>query len=204
MRRKTATGNIELGGPQGLLFLPLARQRYHFSMVTSTRKKSAAAIPALELNDEIELATQTLRRFRMVFNAVKTHFQQIEKRSGIGGAQMWALSVIRDHPGIGVGDLARAMDVHPSTASNLVKSLVERGMVATTKDGLDRRALRLRTLPAGTQVLTRTPGPFKGVLPEALKTLDKKTLTRLNADLDKLMAVLQTDERAALIPLSEL
>lgn len=172
-------------------------------MVTSTRKKSPA-FPSLELNGETELSTQALRRFRMVFNAVKTHFQQIEKRSGVGGAQMWALSVIREQPGIGVGDLARAMDVHQSTASNLVKSLVENGMVASAKDGLDRRALRLRLLPPGSTVLRRTPGPLQGVLPEALKTLDPKTLKRLNADLDQLLTVLKTDERAAWIPLSEL
>jgi DNA-binding MarR family transcriptional regulator len=192
-----------LGALWGSLFLSLDRRRYHFPMVTSTRKKSPA-FPSLELNGETELSTQALRRFRMVFNAVKTHFQQIEKRSGVGGAQMWALSVIREQPGIGVGDLARAMDVHQSTASNLVKSLVENGMVASAKDGLDRRALRLRLLPPGSTVLKRTPGPLQGVLPEALKTLDPKTLKRLNADLDQLLTVLKADERAAWIPLSEL
>jgi hypothetical protein len=37
-----------------------------------------------------EKAARVLRRFRMVFNAVKTHFQQVEKQAGIGGAQVWA------------------------------------------------------------------------------------------------------------------
>ena len=43
-------------------------------------------------NDEAALA---LRGFRQVFNAVKTHFRQLENRSGLGGAQIWALSIIR-------------------------------------------------------------------------------------------------------------
>jgi DNA-binding MarR family transcriptional regulator len=149
-------------------------------------------------------ATRVLRRFRVVFNAVKTHFRQIEKSAGIGGAQLWALGVIRSNPNIGVGELARAMDVHQSTASNLVKSLVERELIVMTKDAADRRAVALRLLPAGTKVLRMAPGPFAGVLPGALASLDPKTLARLDADLAKLIAVLEADDRAKGIPLGEL
>jgi len=70
-----------------------------------------------------EPAARVLRRFRLVFNAVKAHFQQVERSAGVGGAQLWALSIIREHPGRGVNDLARAMDVKQSTASNLVRAL---------------------------------------------------------------------------------
>jgi DNA-binding MarR family transcriptional regulator len=69
-------------------------------------------------------AARVLRQFRQIFNAVKTHFQQVEKIVGLGGAQVWALSVIRDAPDIGVCSLAQAMNIHQSTASNLVKTLV--------------------------------------------------------------------------------
>jgi DNA-binding MarR family transcriptional regulator len=149
-------------------------------------------------------AARVLRRFRLVFNTVKTHFQQVEKKAGLGGAQVWALSIVRSRPGIGVGELARAMDVHQSTASNLVKTLVERGMVEAAKDDTDRRAVQLRVLPAGARLLRRAPGPFAGVLPDALARLDRRTLARLDRDLAALIAVLGADERAAGIPLGEL
>ena len=148
-------------------------------------------------------AFQVLRRFRLVFNAVKTHFRQVEKKAGVGGAQLWALSVVRDHPGIGVGDLARAMDIHQSTASNLIRSLVEQGLIATEKTGADRRAVQLRLLPAGNKVLRKAPGPFTGVLPQALASLDRATLKRLDRDLGKLIEVLGADERGAGILLSQ-
>lgn len=80
--------------------------------------------PAAERSDIGADAARVLRRFRLVFNAVKTHFQQVEKRTGLGGAQLWALSIIRQRPDIGVGDLANAMDIHQSTASNLVRALL--------------------------------------------------------------------------------
>ena len=145
-----------------------------------------------------------LRQFRQVFNAVKTHFQQVEKKVGLGGAQVWALSVIRDAPGISMGELARAMDIHQSTASNLVKVLVERDMVTVTRHAEDRRAVRLQLRPAASRILKRSPGPFAGVLPQALASLDERTLRRLELDLRKLLAVLHADKKAGKIPLAEL
>lgn len=145
-----------------------------------------------------------LRRFRLVFNAVKTHFQQVEKRAGIGGAQLWALSVVRAQPGIGVGDLARAMDIHQTTASNLVKSLAALEMLAVERRASDRRAVQLRLLPAGTRVLRKAPGPFAGVLPQALAALDAATLDRLDRDLGELIQALDADERAAGVPLAQM
>lgn len=138
-----------------------------------------------------------------MFNAVKTHFQQVEKKAGVGGAQLWALSIVRARPGIGVNDLARAMDVHQSTASNLVKTLAERELVLAERNGADRRTVQLRVLPAGAAVLRKAPGPMTGVLPQALASLDPKTLARLDADLAKLITALNADERAANIPLGQ-
>ncbi len=148
-------------------------------------------------------AFMVLRRFRLVFNAVKTHFRQVEKKAGLAGAQVWALSVVRDHPGIGVTGLARAMDIHQSTASNLLKSLLEQGMVSADRTGADRRAVQLHVSTKGLRVLRKAPGPFTGVLPEALARLDDATLKRLDRDLDKLIQVLGGDERGATIPLGQ-
>jgi DNA-binding MarR family transcriptional regulator len=168
-----------------------------------SRGSKAALVPAAAL-DVAEPAARVLRRFRLVFNAVKTHFQQVEKRAGVGGAQLWALSVVRASPGIGVNGLARAMDIHQTTASNLVKSLVAMKFMLAERNGPDRRAVQLRITSAGGRVLRKAPGPFTGVLPDALSRLDAKTLDRLDRDLAKLMAELHADERAAGIPLAQM
>jgi DNA-binding MarR family transcriptional regulator len=150
-------------------------------------------------------AAVVLRCFRLVFNAVKSHFQQLEKRSGLGGAQIWALSVIQQYPGIGAGTLAQAMDIHQSTASNLVKILIERDLVEAQKSESDRRSVQLTVLPEGKRILKNVPGPFVGVLPDALERLDAVTLKNLRRDLTKLTALIQDlDEKAALIPMSEM
>ena len=151
-----------------------------------------------------ESAARVLRHFRSVFNSVKTHFQQVERHAGIGGAQAWALSTIKDRPGIGMNDLAMAMDIHQTTASNLVKGLLRLELAKVEKKGPDKRAVQLYILPAGRALLKKVPGPFAGVLPKALSELDVTTLLRLERDLSQLLALLKTDERAARTPLAQL
>lgn len=169
-----------------------------------TAPKTASNPQATSEQSGAEGAVRVLRQFRLVFNTVKTHFQQMEKRAGLGGAQVWALSVVRDRPGIGVNDLARSLDVRQPTASNLVKALADQDMIEARKDERDGRAVNLHLRPAGARVLRRAPGPFTGVLPEALAALDAATLERLEQDLAVLIKVLGADERGANIPLSQM
>lgn len=170
----------------------------------ATPRKTGSAVSSLADTARNEDAAQVLRQFRQVLNAVKTHFQQVEKKAGLGGAQVWALALVQQHPGIGVGELARAMDINPSTASNLVRLLTERGMVEGRREGVDRRAVQLHIRAAGSRALGRAPGPFSGVLPEALKAMDAASLRRLRKDLGTLIVMLGADEEAARIPLGEM
>jgi len=170
------------------------RSRAKFASNTEPQTSSELGAPAASV----------LRQFRLLFNSIKTHFQLVEKKAGIGGAQIWALSVIRDRPGIGVNDLADAMDIHQSTASNLVRALVGRGLISACREAVDRREVQLTIRTAGRDVLRRAPGPFAGILPDALASLDKRTLARLHADLSTLIGALRADERAAREPLGQL
>lgn len=149
-----------------------------------------------------EHAVRVLRQFRIVFNAVRSHFQQVERESGLGGVQIWALSLIRERPGLGVNELAAALSVRQPTASNLVKGLVRLGLVEVRREGSDRRMVQLHALPAADAVLNRAPGPAAGVLPAALARLDTAALVRLETDLDALISALGADPRAADLPLS--
>jgi DNA-binding MarR family transcriptional regulator len=168
------------------------------------RPAQARPVRRRDNGDGDDAVTRVLRQFRQIFSAVRTHFHEVEKRVGLGGAQVWALSVVRDHPQIGVSELARAMSVHQSTASNLVRALVERRLLDARRDSADRRAVKLSLLPAGASVLRRTPMPFAGVLPAALASLDAGALRRLEADLAPLVARLRVPARGAHIPLAHM
>lgn len=148
--------------------------------------------------------TRVLRQFRVVFNAVKTHFRNVEKAAGIGGSQLWALSVIARRPGIGLNELARELDIHQTTASNLVKALVAQGLVAQDKAGSDRRTVSMTLSAAGQASLAKAPLPFAGVLPDALAALDAATLARMERDLGALILALEAGNAGADTPLADL
>jgi DNA-binding MarR family transcriptional regulator len=153
---------------------------------------------------DLAAPARVLQRFRQVFTAARAHYQQVEKQVGIGGAQVWALGVIAAQPGLGVGGLARAMHVHQSTASNLVRALTERGLAVATRESSDKRAVQLRLLPAGAELLARVPGPFTGLLPQALDQLDAATLARLQTDLTTLIHAMGMGDDAPALPIAQL
>lgn len=140
-----------------------------------------------------------LQQFRVVLHAVKAHFQEVEQVTGVGGAQVWALSVIRDRPGIGVTDLARALSIRQPTASIFVKNLVRRRLVRVRRAASDRRSVQLHVLARGEAILQLAPKPFSGILPKALSALDPACLQRLHADLAQVVARLgaYSDSRGA-------
>lgn len=167
--------------------------------------RAPAAAPAASASDpERDPAVQALRRFRQIFASVRAHFRQVEQRSGAGAAQLRALSLLREQPGLRISDLAQAMDVHQSTASNLVKTLVERGFISAVRSDTDARVQHLQLLPAGEQVLQRVDGHYIGVLPQALQSLPPHVLLRLNADLDLVLTAMQADGADARSPLASL
>jgi DNA-binding MarR family transcriptional regulator len=149
-------------------------------------------------------AAQALRQFRVLFNSVRTHFRQVEKETGLGGAQVWALSLIQKNPGLGVSEVAAGMDIHQSTASNLIKGLLKKQLITLNKSAIDKRVVELRVTPEGKKALKKMPGPFEGVLPDALRRLDDTALSNLNRELAKLVRLLEADEGAGNIPLAQL
>jgi len=173
-------------------------------MVTRMARSRSDAPRTHEALDEDAPSLRVLRQFRQIFNAVKTHFRQVESQAGLGGAHLWALGLVREHHGIGISELARRMDVHQSTASNLVRSLADKGLVATGRHGADRRSVQVSMLPAGVRALRASPGPFEGVLPSALKSLEPELLDRLQSDLAVLIRALQVEGTDGQTPLSEI
>jgi len=93
------------------------------------------------------------------------------------------------------------MDIHQTTASNLIKSLVKIETVQIKKNEVDKRSVQFHLLPKGMQILEKVPGPFTGVLPFALSQLNSEVLKRLDLDLSKLLELIDSDEENAQIPL---
>jgi DNA-binding MarR family transcriptional regulator len=105
----------------------------------------------------------------------------------VSGAQLWALCEIEEQPGLTVSELAHAMSIHLSTASNLLDKLETRKLVRRERASTDQRVVRVYVTREGEKVLKRAPGPAEGIIPDALQKLPAPALTRLHRDLTVLL-----------------
>ncbi|NMG76052.1 MarR family winged helix-turn-helix transcriptional regulator [Aromatoleum diolicum] len=143
-----------------------------------------------------------LQRFRVLIRTAQRHSQWIERQSGVTGAQLWALQELFEEPGLRVGELAKRMALHQSTASNMIDKLESSGLVSKERTSVDQRVVRLSLTEAGRDLLARAPSPARGVLPEALRLLDEEKLWRLQGELDELLQQIKDlDEGFGMQPL---
>ena len=148
---------------------------------------------------------QVLQQFRLIVHSIKRHYRSIEAKSGVGGAQLWALSVIVTRPGITVTGLAMRLALHQSTASNLVNRLCELEFVSKERGGPDQRVVQLHPTAKGRRVLRTAPRPVIGLLQQALMSLPQSRLAALNRELDEVIRRMpRRQARAKAVPLSEL
>ena len=157
-------------------------------MTVQTRKTRRSAAAA---DDRREQAMAVLQQFRFVFKSVKKHFQGVENETGVSGSQLWALAQIAATPGMNVTELARALAIHQTTASNLVDRLVQRDFIRRERKRDDQRIVRLYPTRQGQAVMAKAPEPVEGVLPDALMRLPGADLLQLNRLLQALTQLMR-------------
>jgi DNA-binding MarR family transcriptional regulator len=151
------------------------------------------------------LALAVLEQFRMIFRSVKKHFQWVQEKTGVSGAQIWVLAEIHRTPGIRVTELARAMAVHQSTASNLIDRLDKAGLIRRERSAVDQRVVHVSLTRTGQRTIAAAPRPLEGVLPDALNSLPRTNLLELKQHLDALARSMKVRDRGGKrIPMAEM
>jgi DNA-binding MarR family transcriptional regulator len=148
-------------------------------------------------------AADVLMQLRELFRVSQQHFQRIEARCGLSGAQVWALAELDERPGLTVSELAARLAIRLSTASNVLRKLDERGLIRRERGRADHRVVTIVLTPGGQRLLRKAPRPVQGVLQEALGRMPAEAIGRLHRDLALLLAgATVRDRRGALRPLS--
>lgn len=142
-------------------------------------------------NNTPDLPLEVLGMFRVIFKSASQHFEEIEKAVGVSGAQLWAMSEIMAAGGMTISQLGKAMSLHQSTTSNLVEKLEKKGLVVRERSTEDRRVVEVKMTEMGRNALSSAPGPYRGVLPDALMRMPQEDLMALKSCLDKLMQYLE-------------
>ncbi|WP_218667979.1 MarR family winged helix-turn-helix transcriptional regulator [Sphingopyxis sp. KK2] len=102
---------------------------------------------------------------------LRTHAWRGAGSAGISPSQGQALSLIQDaQQGIGLGELAKQLGVAAPTASEMVNSLVAKGL-AVKGPGADKRSVRLTLTEQGRTLAAQTAA-WPAFLVDAVDTLD--------------------------------
>jgi DNA-binding MarR family transcriptional regulator len=159
-----------------------------------------------EAEEPREAMLEVLAQFRVLVRAIREHYRHVEEKSSIGGAQLWALSEIAAEPDLSVGDLARRLAVHISTASNLVGRLEELGLVERKRVSRDQRVVQLSATALGRRTVKSAPQPAMGLLQQALLDLPPERLKALRRELAEVLARMKLRSRRAAheLPIAEL
>ncbi|MFM8332424.1 MAG: MarR family winged helix-turn-helix transcriptional regulator [Candidatus Methylumidiphilus sp.] len=147
---------------------------------------------------------EALKRFRQIFKAVHQHSQRVESQWGVSSAQLWAMWELSNAPGMRVTELAKAMSIHQSTASNLLDKLVKKGLVERLRDSQDQRAVSLHLSAPGLAILQQATAQAhpRGLLQQALFSLPDPVLAAMTQNLDVLISEMGiADEKAAMEPM---
>jgi DNA-binding MarR family transcriptional regulator len=149
------------------------------SPATKKASRAGTAAPPVEI--------RVLQHLRELYRVSQQHFQRIEVRCGLSGAQLWALSELAARPASTVSEIASALSVHLSTASNLLDRLEDRKLIRRHRGPPDQRIVRVTVTPEGEAVLRLAPKPVEGIIPAALARMRKEALARLDRDLAALL-----------------
>lgn len=103
-----------------------------------------------------------------------------DRASGVGPAQLSALSVLVFAGPRSLKELAEAEQVRPPTMSRIVAGLRRSGLVRAEAVGADRRKLRLVPTPKGVRVMQQGRRRRVERLARALRTLPADEVRRLN------------------------
>jgi len=160
------------------------------------RPRARKARPAGARDTRYETMLAVLVQFRLLVRSMRKHYQSVERACGVTGAQLWAMAQIETAPRMTVGQLARDLAIHQSTASNIVADLERAGLVSRARPREDQRVVRLTLTAEGRRVMRRAPRPLRGALQEALMSLPPTRLAALNRDLASLIVHIRGTTRA--------
>ncbi|HTV02145.1 MAG TPA: MarR family transcriptional regulator [Luteitalea sp.] len=85
-------------------------------------------------------------------------------RTGVTGPQRLVVRLIHLYPGIGAGELAATLHLHPSTLTGLLKRLETQGLLSRHVDPADGRRIVLRVTRRGATVATGRAGTVEGAV----------------------------------------
>jgi len=134
---------------------------------------------------------EIMQSLRRIFKAIQDYFQEISKKYGITGPQLWALKTVAANGSLSLGELSKKMYLHPSTISGVVDRLEKKGFVVRDRGQEDRRVVKVQLTPQGKKIVAKAPNPIQGKMIYGLNRLKKRELTSIYDAVKELVKIVE-------------
>jgi DNA-binding MarR family transcriptional regulator len=104
-------------------------------------------------------------------HGLQSRSKRMEAELGVTGPQRLVLRILGRAPGTAAGTLARAMCVHPSTLTGVLRRLESRGLVERKRDATDARRKLFQLTSAGRKLDALQAGTAEAAVRRALARL---------------------------------
>ena len=142
---------------------------------------------ATETHSRTEALDAVGRAFKRAMVAVRRLRGRETHRPGAPSfAQYQLLFALADHDGLSSGELAQAADLSPATVTQMLDSLVERGLVTRLRSETDRRIVTCSLTDSGRYVIAQRRALFQGTWDDALAEFSVTELAVAAAVFDRI------------------
>jgi DNA-binding MarR family transcriptional regulator len=131
------------------------------------------------------LADEVLEVVPLVMRIIRKEFRS-QRGPGFSVPEFRSLAFINRRPGASLGEVAEHLGLEAPTASKLVESLVQRGLLRREDDPQDRRRMRLNILPKGRAAVDKAYEHTRQFLAARLAHLSEEQRQLVLASLDLL------------------
>jgi DNA-binding MarR family transcriptional regulator len=110
---------------------------------------------------------------RRIVQGLRESSRDVQRRTGLTGAQLFVLRRLDENEGSSINDLAERTFTHQSSVSAVSSRLVSAGLVERRMDSRDRRKRVLRITPRGQKALAAAPMAAQERLVSAVLSLPR-------------------------------
>ncbi len=153
----------------------------------AANKAIRAAAAGVARMEDVSIPDVAFSKILQLVRVVETGMQNIDPGHGLSGSQLWALWHVSARPGLRVSELADAMIIHHSTASNLLDKLETKGLIRRERQQTDSRVVCLSLTARGAALVKDIPGPLQGRLRNALQALPEEALVALSQGVGRVL-----------------
>jgi|SRR5690606_34412448 len=140
-----------------------------------------------EFSDSVVRIERLLRHVAFI---IKKRGRDILSDFDITTPQFLALVVLKDRPGITMGELCERLYLACSTATDLIDRMEKNGYLERNRDPDDRRVIRLSITEKGQNIIDQVINARRRYVDSILKQLTQKEIDQLAQALEKLDALM--------------